>query len=86
MMSRDPRIVVQFRRFSDADPETPEQLCERVVQITGGTLVRPPSATGRAVFQVKSSSNLDDLIEEIRRLPSVEYAELDVTDRMAPDN
>jgi hypothetical protein len=74
-----PRVIVKFK--PPADNGTLEAFCKRVAQVTGGTLVRPPGATGRAVFAVETSSNLEALIQEIESLPFVEYAEPDVVDR-----
>jgi hypothetical protein len=77
------RIIVQFRPV-EGTSLTLEQLCQRVASMATATLVRPPTATGRAVFMVETPSNLDALIEEIERLPFVEYAEPDVVDRISP--
>ena len=74
------RIIVKFKPTRDV-AYTLQELSDQVAEMLRGTLVRPPSSTGRAVFQVRASSELDRLIEEIQELPSVEYAERDVIDR-----
>ena len=75
------RIIVKFKPTRDDAAYTLRELCDQVSKTSSGTLVRPPSHTGRAVFQVPNSSDIDRLIEEIQKLPSVEYAERDVIDR-----
>jgi hypothetical protein len=75
------RLIVKFRPTLGPDSPTIRQLCDRVAAMTGGTLERLPSPTGRAVFRVPASVRLDPLIRQIEQLPSVEYAERDVTDR-----
>lgn len=82
MINRGHRIVVKFKPTlsSDSAAALPE-LCHEIIAITSGTLVRPPTATGRALFQVPPSSDLDQLMEQVRRLHFVEYVERDVIDR-----
>jgi hypothetical protein len=80
-MAAAERIVVKFRPTGDTAADSLRELCDQVGRMTNATLVRPPSHSGRAVFQVPVSSDLDHLIEEIRKLPSVEYAEKDAVDR-----
>jgi hypothetical protein len=75
------RIIVKFKPTRDATAHTLRELSDQVAEMLSGTLLRPPSSTGRAVFRVRVSSELDRLIEEIQKLPSVEYAERDVIDR-----
>ena len=75
------RIVVKFSPTGDSAAHTLGELCDTVARIMNATLVRPPSHTGRAVFQVPVSSDLDRLLEDVRKLPSVEYAEPDTIDR-----
>jgi hypothetical protein len=72
------RLIVKFK---PAGGETLRELCQQVAQLTEGTLARQPSATGRALFDLPSSANVDHLIELIQRLPSVEYVEPDTVDR-----
>jgi hypothetical protein len=76
------RIIVKFRPHLEGSTRTSKELCDDIVEITGGVLVRPPSATGRAVFEVGSTLDFDDLIQKISALPSVEYAEPDVIDQI----
>jgi len=74
------RIIVKFK-VTPNDAHTFRELCDEVAKITGGSLLRRPSHTGRAVFQVPATSDLAGLIEQIQKLPAVEYAEADVIDR-----
>ena len=80
-MTTAQRIVVKFRPTGDSAAQTLRELCDTVARIMKATLVRAPTHTGRAVFQVPVSSDLDRLIEDVRKLPSVEYAERDTIDR-----
>jgi hypothetical protein len=75
------RIVVKFTPASDGVAQTLSELCDVVARILNGSLVRPPSHTGRAVFKVPASSEIDRLLEDVRKLPTVEYAERDAIDR-----
>jgi len=75
------RVIVKFKPTRDDTLLTLRELSDQVAKMLNGTLLRPPSSTGRAVFRVRASSELDRLIEDIQKLPSVEYAELDVIDR-----
>jgi hypothetical protein len=75
------RIVIKFKPASGAEARTLAELCDQVAEIVNGVLIRPPSATGRAVFQLKASADLDRLVQEVKKLPFVEYAEPDVLDR-----
>ena len=76
------RVIVKFRASPYGSPQALRELCDQVAQITHGVLVRQPSATGRAVFEVDPKADLDQIIQEISNLPSVEYAERDVIDRI----
>jgi len=76
------RLIVKFRAPSAGSPQTVRDLCDQLAQITHGVLVREPSASGRAVFKVDAKADLDQLIQEVSKLPSVEYAERDVIDRI----
>ncbi len=76
------RVIVKFRASPHGSPQTLRELCDQVAQVTHGVLVRQPSATGRAVFEVDAKADLDQLIQEVSKLPSVEYAERDVVDRI----
>jgi hypothetical protein len=80
-MAAAERIVVKFRPTGDNAADSLRELCDQVATMMHATLVRPPSHTGRAVFQVPVSSHLENLIEDVRKLPSVEYAEKDAVDR-----
>jgi hypothetical protein len=80
MATRVHRIVVQFRRTQEG-ASTVRELCDQVAQMIQATLARPPSATGRAVFQLPTSSDVGRALDDVRKLPSVEYAEPDVIDR-----
>ena len=76
------RIIVKFKPTPDDAAQTLRELCDQVEKMSNGTLVRPPSSTGRAVFRVPAPADIERLIEEIQKLPSVEYAERDVIDRL----
>lgn len=76
------RIIVKFRTPPTGSSQTLKELCNKVAEITHGVLVRAPSATGRAVFELDPTSDLDHFIRDISSLPSVEYAEPDVIDRI----
>ena len=78
------RVIVKFRIPPESGAEALPQLCDAVTQRTGARLVRPPSPTGRAIFQVDPESDVISLIEHIRQLPSVEYVERDVIDHDSP--
>jgi len=75
------RIIVKFRVTPELDSHALRQLCDDVVRRTNVQLVRPPSATGRALFRVTDNSDLGVLVDEIRKLPSVQYVESEITDR-----
>lgn len=75
------RIIVKFKPNREENALTLRELSDQVAEMLNGTLLRPPSSTGRAVFRVRASSDIDRLIEDIQKLPSVEYAERDVIDR-----
>jgi hypothetical protein len=79
-MATATRIVVKFSATGASSPSL-AGLIDQVAALLNGTLVRPPSRTGRAVFEVPASSDVDRLIEDVSRLPSVEYAERDTIDR-----
>jgi len=74
------RIVVQFRPPQEG-AATLRELCDQVAEMIQATLARPPSATGRAVFQLPPASDIGRALDDLRKLPSVEYAEPDVIDR-----
>jgi len=79
---RGHRIVVQFKPTAEsAGARVVPELCDEIRAITSGTLVRPPTATGRAVFQIPPSSDLDQLMHRVRSLEFVGYVEPDVVDR-----
>lgn len=75
------RIIVKFRVTPEVDSHALRQLCDDVVRRWNAQLVRPPSATGRALFQVNANSDIGAVIDEIRKLPSVLYVEPEITDR-----
>lgn len=76
------RVIVQLKPISGTgSAPTVSELCDEIAAVTSSTLVRPPSATGRAVFQLAASSDLDRLLEQIRALDYVEYVEPDAIDR-----
>lgn len=76
------RMIVKFRLPPEGSPQTIRELCDQVAKITHGILVRPPSATGRALFELDAKADIDQLIHEVSKLPTVEYAERDVIDRI----
>ena len=82
MQNRTQRLIVKFRAPSAGSPQTVGEACDQMARITQGVLVRQPSATGRAVFAVDAKIDLGRLIQELSKLPSVEYAEPDVIDRI----
>jgi hypothetical protein len=76
------RIVVKLRPTAIADSSHALRvLCDEIAAITAGRLVRPPTPTGRAVFQLPPGSDVHRMIEQVRRLQSVEYVEPDVIDK-----
>ena len=75
------RIIVKFRTALDA-PER-QRLCDEIARMANARLVRLPSASGRAVFQIAAGSTVGALLDEIRKLPSVEYVEPEITDHSA---
>jgi hypothetical protein len=83
MASPAKRVIVKFKMTPELSANALGQLCDAVARVTNGRLVRPPSATGRAVFQMDSASDLNHLMAEIRKWPSVQYVEPDVIDRSA---
>jgi hypothetical protein len=82
MVQAAQRIIVKFKPTRDDDAHTLAELCDQVAKISNGTLLRTPSSSGRAVFKVPNSSDIERLIDEVQKLPSVEYAERDVIDRL----
>ena len=80
-MSNATRVIVKFKVTPDLDADGLRRLCDMVTQRTRARLVRPPSHTGRALFQIDGSSELTSIFEQLRALPSVEYVEPDIIDR-----
>jgi hypothetical protein len=74
------RIIVKFRTAPELDAKALQRLCDEIARLANASLVRPPSASGRAVFQVAAQSTAGALLDEIRRLPFVQYVEREVTD------
>ena len=78
------RIIVKFNESVRNSENELEDQCKQIRdQLPGGNLVRPPSKSGRAVFDVESSADLSELAEKISALDCVEYAEPDVVDSQA---
>lgn len=75
------RIVIQFKPVAGVEAPTLTELCDRVAEIVNGVLIRRPSPTGRAVFQLPASADVDRLLHEVRKLPFIEYADPDTLDR-----
>ena len=81
---RSNRVIVKFRPIAEDSSETVESLCDDVASaIPGGTLIRPPRATGRAIFAVESGASIPRLAHELSNRDDVEYAEPDVVDSAA---
>jgi hypothetical protein len=74
------RIIVKFRLTPELDSPALLKLCDEVARLTNARLVRPPSASGRAVFQLNATTDAGALLDEVRKLPSVQYAEPETTD------
>ena len=77
------RIIVKFQLTPKLTAEALAGLCETVARRINGRLVRGPSATGRAVFQIHPADDIDRLLREIGDMPAVQYAEVDSSDRSA---
>ena len=78
------RLVVKFSKLVRESKTELVHQCELVQnQLPGGNLVRPPTRSGRAVFDVESSANLSELAEKISQLDGIEYAEPDSLDSSA---
>ncbi len=76
------RFIVKFHASTQSSPQTIQELCDQITQIRHVVLVRHPSVTGRAVFEVDAEADFDHIIQEVSKFPSVEYAERDVIDRI----
>ena len=82
-MSRSTRrLIVKFNPSEIGASQTLQDLCDQVAEMTHGSLVRPPSGTGRAVFEVDPELDMDQLVRQVSALPAVEYAEPDAVDRI----
>jgi Fervidolysin N-terminal prodomain len=76
------RIIVKFKPIPRDSTATLDGLCEQVLAlIPGARLVRPVSRSGRAVFQLEPTADVDALIGRLSRLDSIDYAEPDLVDR-----
>lgn len=75
------RIIVKFTESARKSQSSLDEHCKQIRnKIPGGHLVRPPSKSGRAVFNVDASVNLKKLADRISESDSVDYAEPDGTD------
>jgi hypothetical protein len=74
------RVVVKFKVTPDLDGDGLRRICDLITERTNARLVRPPSRTGRALFQIDDASDLTSVLEQVRTLPSVEYVEPDIID------
>lgn len=80
-MSNATRVIVKFKVTPNLGADGLRRLSDLVTQRTRARLVRPPSRTGRALFLIDGASDLIAILEQLRTLPSVEYAEPDIIDR-----
>ena len=84
MDNQSKRIIVKFKPIPRGSSATLDGLCQQVLAlIPGSRLVRPVSRSGRAVFQLGPTADVDASIGQLSRLDSIDYAEPDVVDRSA---
>jgi hypothetical protein len=80
------RIVVKFEPIPQGSDASLEGLIEEIrAVIPNGVLIRPPSASGRAVFSVDPTIDVVQLANELSQHEGIEYAEPDIVDSAACD-
>lgn len=86
---RTQRLIVKFKPIPPDSDTTLASIVEEVQRaIPNGELLRPPRASGRALFAVESDVDVAQLAEELSLRDDIEYAEADVADRatMTPED
>jgi len=78
------RLIVKLKTPTDAaEAVAMAGTAESVAAAAGGTLVRPPSHTGRLVIELGDGAQALDAAKKFARREDVEYAEPDVVDHAA---
>jgi len=78
------RLIVKFKTPTEKTDTSVADVVESVRQaIPGGTLLRAPRGTGRALFGIDPGTDVVVLANELSKLAGVEYAEPDVVDTVA---
>ena len=76
------RLIVKLKTPTDAtEAVAMAGEAEAVAADAGGTLVRPPSHTGRLVIELGEGAKALDAAKKFTKRADVEYAEPDVIDR-----